>query len=102
MFMRTLLVGAFLAIGAASAPVDAAQRPSIQPAWIIPSQERGQRQEHILSVRDVADMLRSRFGGELVSARLEREGRPFYVIRWRMPNGEYRDFTVDAVSGSMR
>ncbi|WP_395645316.1 PepSY domain-containing protein [Terricaulis sp.] len=100
--MRSLLVGAFLVIGAVSAPVQAAPRPSIQPAWIIPSQDRGQRQEDILSVRDVADMLRSRFGGELVSARLERGGRPFYVIRWRMPNGDYRDFTVDAVSGAVR
>jgi hypothetical protein len=102
MLKRLLLVGAFLVIGAASAPVQAAPQPSIQPAWIIPSQERGQRQENILSVRDVADILRSRFGGELVSARLERAGRPFYVIRWRMPNGDYRDFTVDAVSGSVR
>lgn len=103
MLKRTLLLGALIAFGAAISPVEAAPRPSIQPAWIIPTQDRGQRSDNILSVREVAERVRERAGGgEMVSARLERDGRPFYVIRWRMPNGDYRDFTVDAVSGSVR
>ena len=34
--------------------------------------------------------------GDLISARLEDGPRPVYVLRWRMPNGDVRDFRVDA------
>lgn len=54
-------------------------------------------------VREILDALRSRFGGEYVSHRLEDGARPVYVIRWRMPDGvTTRDFRVDAVSGQFR
>jgi uncharacterized membrane protein YkoI len=57
---------------------------------------------NIRSLREIADMMRSRFGGDLISARLENGPRPFYVLRWRMPNGDVRDFQVDAESGQVR
>jgi uncharacterized membrane protein YkoI len=46
--------------------------------------------------------VRGRFGGNLISARLENSDRPFYVLRWRMGNGDVRDLTVDAESGQVR
>jgi uncharacterized membrane protein YkoI len=57
---------------------------------------------NIRSLREIADMMRSRFGGDLISARLEEGSRPFYVLRWRMRNGDVRDFQVDAESGQIR
>jgi uncharacterized membrane protein YkoI len=62
----------------------------------MPVQDRRERGQDIRSLREVVDMLRSQHGGELISARLEDGPRPFYVIRWRMPDGRVRDFRVDA------
>jgi uncharacterized membrane protein YkoI len=48
-------------------------------------------------LREVVEEVRARAGGgELLSARLEDGPRPVYVLRWRMPNGDVRDFRVDA------
>jgi hypothetical protein len=56
-----------------------------------------QRQRSVRSVREVADqMCQLSRGGELLSARLEDGPRPVYVLRCRMPDGEVRDFRVDA------
>jgi uncharacterized membrane protein YkoI len=64
------------------------------------TQDDGRR--NIRSLREIADLVRSRFGGDLISARLEDGSRPFYVLRWRMRNGDVRDFQVDAESGQIR
>lgn len=103
---KILLLAAIIAFGM-SAPfgVDGESRAqSIQPAWASPqqNQDRGDRQQQVVPLRQVVDMLRGRYGGELISARLEQGAQPFYVIRWRMPNESVQDFRVDAVSGQMR
>ena len=109
MRIKILLLAALIAVSVA-APASAQRRgqgPSSEPGWIMPAQERreerreGPRQE-ILSLRDIVDGVRARFGGELISARLERGDQPVYVLRWRMANNEVRDLYVDAVSGQIR
>lgn len=100
MLAKALIAVGLFALGAlATAPEVRAQ---VQPHWVMPAQDRGDSRQQIMSVREVAGMLRARFGGELLNARLERGPRPFYVIRWRMPNNDVRDFRVDAVSGQIR
>lgn len=103
MWAKTLLLSALIALAAAVPPAAAQSRGggAVQPGWMMPAQDREQ-QPRVVPVREVVQMLRSRFGGELVSARLEGDRRPIYLIRWRMPNDEYRDFVVDAVSGELR
>ena len=105
MNIRALLLVLMLAIAPAAAAQphgDARQAQAIiQPNWIIPAQDRGERQ-NLLPLRDVVNMVRGRFGGELISARLEQGGRPVYVLRWRMPNADVQDIRVDAVSGQFR
>lgn len=98
MWAKTLLLSALIATGAAAAPVSARQRamPAFQVQNLIPVQDRGSRGD-IRPLREVVDALRGRYGGELISARLEDGARPVYVLRWRLPDGEVRDFRVDAV-----
>lgn len=87
------------AVSALSTP--AAAQQILQPGYIMPVQE-SDRAQPVRPLREITDMLRARFGGELVGARLEQGERPIYLIRWRMPNNELRDFVVDAVSGQIR
>lgn len=95
MWAKSLLLSAMVAAGAFSAPVSARPNPQLfQPNWVMPAQDRGQRD--IRSLREVVDEMRSRYGGELISARLEEGAHPIYVLRWRMPDGEVRDFRVSA------
>jgi uncharacterized membrane protein YkoI len=102
MWFRTLILAGSLAVFATATPAMAEPRNQIfEPNYFQPAQARGGHQD-ILSVREVAEILRSRYGGQLNNARLEGGDRPFYVIRWEMPNGDFRDFTVDAVSGQVR
>ncbi len=100
MRFRSLLLAALVGlVGAAPA---SARPPVVQPGWIMPVQEDRERQA-LRPVREILDMLRSRYGGEYVSHRLEDGPRPIYVIRWRMPDGiTTRDFRIDAVSGQVR
>ncbi|QGZ95583.1 PepSY domain-containing protein [Terricaulis silvestris] len=98
MWAKTLLLSAIVATSAVAAPVSAHQRgPAFQVQNLIPAQDRGNRGQDIRPLREVVDSLRGRYGGELISARLEDGARPVYVLRWRMPDGEVRDFRVDAV-----
>lgn len=57
-----------------------------------------QRPRGVRPVREVADELcQLSRGGEVLSIRpLEEGSRSVYVLRCRMPNGEVRDFHVDA------
>lgn len=97
---KSLLLSALVALCATVAPVSASPRPVLaQPDWIMPAQgrDRGRgEQQSVRPLREVVGELRARYGGELISARLEDGGRPIYVIRWRMPDGETRDFRVPA------
>ncbi len=96
MWAKSLLLSAIVAAGAVSGPVNAQQRgPVFEAQTLIPVQDRGNRD--IRPLREVVESLRSRYGGELISARLEDGPRPVYVLRWRMPDGEVRDLRVDAV-----
>jgi hypothetical protein len=68
----------------------------IEPGWIMPAQDQNERRP-LRPLREVIDMLRSQYGGEYISHRLEDGPRSVYVIRWRMPDGvTTRDFRVDA------
>ena len=98
MWAKSILLAAFAAVGAHAAPVDASPRAQLfQPNFVMPAQQRrGDSQQDIRPLREVVDEMRSRYGGDLISARLEDGGRPIYVIRWRMPDGEVRDFRVNA------
>jgi uncharacterized membrane protein YkoI len=98
MWAKPLLLSAFVAVSAASAQLETTQVAQLaQPGWMVPTQDRrGDRPQNIRSLREVVDELRARYGGELISARLEDGPRPIYVLRWRMPNGDVRDFRVDA------
>lgn len=104
MFVRTLLFALALstAPAAMAAPVGVQMAQiELQPQGLIPIQDRSGRQD-ILSLREIVDMVRSRFGGDLIGARLEQGQRPVYVLRWRMPNSDVQDIRVDAVSGQFR
>lgn len=97
MWAKSLLLSAFVAAGALAGPVNASPRATVfQTQTLIPVQDRGNRGQDIRPLREVVESLRSRYGGELISARLEDGPRPVYVLRWRMPDGEVRDFRVDA------
>ncbi|MBC7770642.1 MAG: hypothetical protein H7124_17810 [Phycisphaerales bacterium] len=101
---KSLLLSAAVLAGSAVPSALAAQvrdRPVLtvlQPGFIMPTQQRGgdRGQQAIRPLREVVEELRSRHGGDLISARLEDGGRPFYLIRWQMPDGQVRDFRVDA------
>lgn len=95
MWAKSLLLAAFAVIGATAAPVEARPTPAIQPGWVMPAQDRGRDQE-VRPLREVVAELRARYGGELIDARLEGGSRPIYVLRWRLPDGQVRDFRVDA------
>jgi uncharacterized membrane protein YkoI len=104
MWVRTLLFTLLLGLSLVTPlGVNAqSQAQGIQPAWAQPRQERaGDNRQRILSVRDVVEIVRGRYGGELISARLEQSDRPFYVLRWRFPNESVEDIRVDAASGQV-
>jgi uncharacterized membrane protein YkoI len=97
MWAKSLLLSAAVAAGAITGPVSADPRaPAFQAQNLIPVQDRGERGQDIRSLREVVDELRSRYGGDLISARLEDGRSPVYVLRWRMPDGQVRDFRVPA------
>ena len=96
MFNRAL----FALVLMASTPA-AAQNggPSlIEPNWLVPAQDRSQRPA-IMSIREAAGIVQSRFGGRLLGGSLQDGPRPVYVLIWELPNGDRRDFRVDAVNG---
>lgn len=100
MWAKSLLLAALVIAGstglsAAATPAYAqASAVPAQPSLLVPIQHRGG--QDIRSLREVVEELRARYGGDLISARLEDGGRPVYFIRWRMPDGQVRDFRVDA------
>ena len=97
MWAKNLFVAGFAVLSAAAAPLDAVRQAYTGEAWVVPVQDRrGERSRDIRSLREVVSELQSRYGGDLISARLEDGPRPVYVLRWRMPNGDVRDFRVDA------
>jgi uncharacterized membrane protein YkoI len=95
-----LIFSALVATAAFASPASA-QQALFRPDYIMPAQDNG-RGAPVRPLREITDMLRGRFGGDLVDARLEDGDRPIYFIRWRMPNNELRDFRVDAVTGQIR
>jgi len=95
------LLAGCLAICAGASPAAAAPQLLFAPNYAQTLNVGGR--QNLLSVREIAEILRQRNGGgQLNSARLEGGDRPFYVVRWEMPNGDFRDFTVDAVTGQVR
>lgn len=98
MRFKTLLLSALLACSAVASPAYAQNRDrAFEPNWVMPAQGREQNQQReIRPLREVVNELRAQYGGELIAHRLEDGPRPIYVIRWRMPDGQVRDFRVNA------
>lgn len=98
MWAKNLFVAGFAVLSVTAAPLDAVRQAYTGEASLVQVQDHrgGERARDIRSLREVVDELRSRYGGDLISARLEDGARPVYVLRWRMPNGDVRDFRVDA------
>ena len=98
MWAKHLFVAGFAVLSVAAAPIDAVRQAYTGDAqFVLVQDRRGERAREIRSVREVADQVcQLSRGGELLSARLEDGPRPVYVLRCRMPNGEVRDFRVDA------
>ena len=100
MWAKSAFLSAIVAASAFVAPsVSAQPRPRAEaplPAWTMPAQYRNGGQQDLRPLREVVDELRSQYGGEYVSHRLEQGGSPVYVVRWRMPDGQIRDFRVSA------
>lgn len=100
MWVKSLLLSAAIAVGANTAPVSAHPAAmAVQPNWVMPIQGRGgdnRQEQDIRPLREVVSELRARYGGDLIDARLEGGPRPIYVLRWRMPDGQVRDFRVNA------
>ena len=100
MWAKTLLLSAIIAVGANTSPVHARPNPAlVQPGWVMPAQgrDRGEnRQQSLRPLREVVQELRARYGGEFVGYDIEEGARPIYVITWRMPDGQYRVFRVNA------
>lgn len=101
MFIRAALLA--IAVLAAS-PAQAQSRAMVEPTWLIPVQNHNQQQRQaVLPLREIVAMVQARFGGRLLNASLEQRGdRPMYRLQWEMPNGDRRDFTVDATTGQIR
>lgn len=106
MWAKSLFFSVLALAAATAAPAAAFPAPGpdiFQPQWVMPAQDRGDRQrQELRPLREIVDSLRGRYGGDLISARLEDGSQPIYVLRWRMPDGQVRDFRVDAVSGRPR
>lgn len=102
MWSRSILLALTVAL---TLGATASARPRVepfQPQWVMPAQDRGEARRELRPLRDIVEGLRARHGGDLISARLEDGPQPIYVLRWRMPDGQVRDFRVDAVSGQPR
>jgi uncharacterized membrane protein YkoI len=116
MWAKALFLSALIATGVAASPAAAGPRAHVTaaPQMLVQVQDRrggrnrgGERnddrqQQEVRPLREIVAMIRARYGGEMVGSQLVGGGRPTYLIRWRMPNDEYRDFQVDAVSGQIR
>lgn len=98
MRFQTLILSALLASFAAATPASAQHRDRVfEPNWVMPTQGRDRDEaREIRPLREVVNELRSQYGGEYIAHRLEGGSRPLYVIRWRMPDGQVRDFRVNA------
>jgi uncharacterized membrane protein YkoI len=101
-FGRTLLAAACAtALGLAGFDRPAAAQ-NFQ-TWMQPQERERARQGRvrILSVREIAEIVRSQRGGQLLDVLVleDRGERPFYVLRWRRGDGVVEDIRVDALSG---
>ena len=103
MWLKSLLLAGSLALcagaaTAAEAGAAGARQMLIQPGHVTPARDVEPR----LLLRDAEAILQRRFGGRLNDAHLQPGEHPYYVIRWEMPNGDFRDFVVDALTGEVR
>jgi hypothetical protein len=95
MWAKALLLSATFAASALTAPAHGGPRPQFQqPSPIIAIQDR--RDRGLRQLPQIISDLQARYGGQYLGYRLEDGSPPIYVIRWRMPDGEVRDFRVPA------
>ncbi|MBL8548372.1 MAG: hypothetical protein JNJ73_00200 [Hyphomonadaceae bacterium] len=103
MFGRTLLAAAAIAMSLGLSAMGGSAHAQSFQNWMQPQDAgRGQSQRaRILSVREVAEIVRSQRGGQLLDVLVLEDGgaRPFYVLRWRGADGVVEDIRVDAQSG---
>lgn len=104
MWAKTFLLAAAMAVSSMAVPglSSASSAQSVQPQWMIPAQDRGQRAANVMSMREAAELVRGRYGGRLLNAsREDNGGRVIYVLVWELPSGDRRDFRVDASTGQI-
>ena len=95
MWAKALLLSATFVVSAFMAPAHAEPRPQLQqPSMLVAIQDR--RDRGLRQLPEIISDLQSRYGGQYLGYRLEEGSPPIYVIRWRMPDGEVRDFRVPA------
>jgi uncharacterized membrane protein YkoI len=104
MAFRSLLLGAALATALTGAFAPAARAQSLEPEWAAPRRARALldvAEARVRPLREIVAMVRAQRGGDLVDVlRLEQRAEPpFYVLRWRYPNGRIEDLRVNAVTG---
>jgi uncharacterized membrane protein YkoI len=102
MTIRPILLVSVAAATLALPAGSKAQAPPLSPHQVYFLGQAGQRDESILSVRDIIAAVRRELGaGDVIgSPRLEEGGgRSSYIVRWRRPNGVVVDVRVDARSG---
>lgn len=95
-----LLVAALLG-AAAPAVADAQRRPEGPPDR---AEQRGpDRAEREIPLDTLVKMVERRTGGSYVNANPRFVGgRKFYWMRLKFPGGEFRDFMVDAATGTIQ
>ena len=95
MWAKALLLSATLAASAFAAPAHGDVRPQLQqPSMFVAIQDRHDR--GLRQLPEIISDLQGRYGGQYLGYRLEDGSPPIYVIRWRMPDGEVRDFRIPA------
>jgi hypothetical protein len=102
MWLRTVLLTVLAAVAAGAPAASAEPRQHAAQQNLIPIRDRGE--QRVLTVREIEARLSARFhGGHIVRAQRVDGDSPYYLITWAMPNGEdYRELTVDAVTGQIR
>jgi uncharacterized membrane protein YkoI len=100
MWAKNLLIAGFAVLSVSTGQLDQVRQAYTGEASLVPIQDRRDDRRDARSIRSLGevadDVCQRRRGGDLISARLEDGPRPVYVLRCRMPNGEVRDFRVDA------
>jgi len=95
MFRALVLSVLALLSARTSCHAEGLKSPRCYPDWSVAAAIV--RKERLVAIAELHEILRNRFAGELVKARLcEKDGRFVYRVIVRQRNGVIRNLTVDA------